>query len=177
MLLSIFPSIYYLVHSRSPNLKVDCELSFVQGTPVTEAWRWAGPCLGSATPPPAQDTPMLPPSRRGRCQGAGACPGEGSCLWTGWGGAGPPPFPLPPQDRPAWRNGDCCIISISIIIIIFTQSECPLTQFGQYLALSGAQGAVICVCPSVWCKLVLSSHSIFISFFSLNILCRTTDEA
>ena len=116
---SVHLSVYYLVHSRSPNSKVDCELSFVQGTPVTEAWRWAGPCLGSATPPPAQDTPMLPPSRRGRCQGAGACPGEGSCLWTGWGGAGPPPFPLPPQDRPAWRNGDCCVaLSLSPLSLL-----------------------------------------------------------
>ena len=88
----------------------DCELALVQAVPVTEAGRWAGRCLGSATPPlSAQDTPIT--SRR---PGAGACPGDGSCLWTGWGGAGPPPSPLPRRGRPAWRS-EIVALSLSLL--------------------------------------------------------------
>ena len=91
----------------------DCELTSVQAVPVTEAGRWAGQCLGSATPPPAQDTPITPPTTSQR-PGAGACPGGGSCSWTGWGEAGPPPSPLPRRGRLVWRS-EIVALSLSLL--------------------------------------------------------------
>ena len=101
----------------------DCELALVQAVPVTEAGRWAWRCLGSATPPlSAPDTPITPPTPSRR---QGACPGDGSCLWTGWGGAGPPPSPLPRRGRPAWRS--------EIVALSLSLSSLSLSPHSSYV--------------------------------------------
>ena len=117
------------------------------------------------------------PLKEGAVPGSGGVSRRRVMLVDGVGRGRTAPLP-PPSSRQTSMEEQRLLhyLYLHYYYYLYTEYICPLTQFGQYLALSGAQGAVICVRPSVWCKLVLSSHSIYISFFSLNTLCRT-DEA